>query len=152
MIPIQWQVGSIGVLDRSGEIVQTPPPNRHWAQFEVPPSLQHTFRPDQPSLPVIVPLIGSSFVSIPLLAFFYILFVKMNSNVSGVADSVFSLLFVGGITATLCLGIWFWMRMKLVDLFIPLAGLALFMLVVGHQALRQIADKRLVAEKESKGD
>lgn len=152
-MPIQWQAGSFGVLDRSGEnLLPTPPPSRHWAQFEAPPPLQHTFRPEQPSLPAIVPLIGSSVISIPLLIFVYVLFFKLNANISGVADSAFSLLFFAGITATLCLGVWFWMSMKLVDLFAPLAGLALFMLVVGHQALRRIADKRLASEKEAKAE
>eukprot|EP00892_Ulva_mutabilis_P001708 jgi/Ulvmu1/11538/UM078_0028.1 len=153
MRPMQWDVGHIGVLDRSGEhFLPAPPPTRHWAQFEVLRPLQHTFRPEQPSIPAIIPLIGSSVVAIPLLAFVYLLFFKLNANVSGMADSPFSLLFIAGITATLCLGVWYWMYMKLVDLFVPLAGLALFLLVVGHHALRRIADKRLASEKEAKAE
>lgn len=152
MKPIQWQAGSVGILDRSGEHLPMPPPTRHWAQFEMPPPLQHTFRPEQPSLPAVVPVLASAMVAIPLLLLCYVLFVKLGANIAGISDSIFSLLFISGIAATLALGVWFWMRMRLVDMFMPLAGLALFMVVVGHQALGRIADKRLALEKESKGD
>lgn len=153
MKPMQWQAGSIGILDRSGEsLLPIPPPTRHWAQFELPPPLQHTFRAEQPSLPAVVPMLVSAMVAMPLLMLCYVLFVKLGANIAGISDSIFSVLFISGITATLALGVWFWMRMRLVDILMPLAGLSLFMVGVGHQALRRIADKRLASEKESKGD
>lgn len=147
--PLQWQAGVVGILDRSGDsLIPNPTPTRHWAQFEKLPPLQHTFRPDQASLPAVVPIIASSVVAMPLVMLCYMLFVKMESNISGISDSIYSLLFVAGIAATLGLGVWFWIRMRLMDLFMPLGGLSLFMVVVGHQALRRIADKRLASEKE----
>lgn len=153
MKSIQWQAGEFGLLDRSGEnVLPVPPPTRHWAQFEVPPPLQHTFRPVQPALPAIIPLVASSIVVAPLLLLCFVLFVKLGTDVTGLFDSMFSILFVAGISATVGLGVWFWMRMRLVDLFPPLAGLAVFLVFTGHQALRGIADKRLASDKELKAE
>lgn len=156
--PMQWDAGKITIMHKSGqEPIAEPPVSKHDTMFTVPPSLSHTFRAPQEQPPAAVSLLATAVTVLPLLGLFYVLIVKLGANLSaltvgGASAAAFSVAFLGCIGAALCLGVVFWVKLKLVDLFLPLGGLAVFTVLVGHQALSRMADARMLSDKARKAE
>ena len=156
--PMQWDAGKLTIMHRNGKVpVAEPPISKHDALFIVPPSRSHTFRPPQEQPPAAVPLLATAVTLLPLLGLLYVLVVKLGANLSalsmgGASAAAFSVAFLGCIGATLCLGVAFWVKLRLVDLFLPLGGLAAFTVLVGHQALTRMADARMKGDKARKAE
>lgn len=156
--PMQWDAGKITIMHRNGKApIAEPAVSKHDALFIVPPSLSHTFRPPQEQPPRAVPLLATAVTLMPLLGLFYMLTVKLGANLSaltvgGASAAAFSVAFLGCIGAALCLGVAFWVKLRLVDLFVPLGGLAVVSVLVGHQALSRMADTRMMSDKARKAE
>lgn len=154
--PMQWDAGKITIMHRNGQSpIAVPPMSKHDAVFAIPPSLSHTFREPHEQPPAVVPLTATAFTVLPLLVLFYVLSVKLGANLSalsvgGASAAACSVAFLGCIGATLCLGVAFWVKLRLVDLFVPLGALALVTVLTGHQALSKMAEARMQKDRVRK--
>jgi oligosaccharyltransferase complex subunit delta (ribophorin II) len=156
--PVQWDAGKITIMHRSGKApIDEPPTSKHDAMFTVLPYLSHTFRPPQAQPLAAIPLLATALTLVPLLGLFYVLTAKLGANFSALSGgstsgAAFSVAFLGCIAGALCLGVVFWVRLKLVDLFPVLGGVAVVTVLVGHQALSKMADARMSKEKARKSE
>jgi hypothetical protein len=148
--PLQWEAGAVSILSKNGQVLVAPPERTKQESFyqELLP-ISHTFRPPHQPPPSIITMIAAVAIFVPLLGFFGAL-IKLRANISGSYEDVYAILFLTSIAGALVLAVWFWLRMQLVDLFLSLGGLSLFMVAVGHRALVNVADERIAADAKAR--
>lgn len=154
--PVKYPIGTITVLQRDGvRKAQPPKPSKRELLYQVQPEITHTHRPISRQPPTIAPLAATAAVLVVLVAWLAVLS-KIPLNLSAMpsgGDLVAAVAFHALLAGALAFAVWYWLRMTLIDALLPLAGLAIAMVLVGQWALSILADRRLAKEgKASKSD
>ena len=150
MEPLRWELGAVTVMQRGGA-AKVPPakPPRRSQQYQAKPEILHTHRREHQQPPAVVPLFASAAVLAPLVAWCALLArLPLNANAlpAGPAARATAAAFHALIAAALAFAVYYWLRMRLLDALLPLAGLAAAMVLVGHRALSGLADRRIARE------
>jgi hypothetical protein len=151
--PMQWSAGVMSIGHRNGrDLVAEPAVSSHEEMFTVQPSLSHTFRPERQQPPAMIPLLATAVVAVPLFCLLFALVAHLGVNLSGLTQAgalhaALSAVFLACIGSALGLGVVFWLKLRLVDLFVPLGSLSVLTILVGHQTLSRMADLRLESQK-----
>ena len=148
MEPLQWTLGSVGVKQRNGVDLVVPQLSKREQQYQPQPEITHMHRPEHKQPVAVVPLATSALV-IACLAVWLMALSKFHLNLKGVpqgrgraAAGAFQVLLAGA----LMFAVWFWAKMTLIDALLPMAGIAVATVVVGHRALSALADKRIARQ------
>lgn len=157
MAPLQVALGAISIMQRGGA-AKVPPAkqSRRSAQYAAKPEILHAHRPEHQQPPALVPLAASVAVLAPLAAWLALLSrLPLNAKAlpPGGTGRAAAGAFHALIAAALAFAVYYWLRMRLVDALLPLAGLAAAMVLVGHRALSGLAERRIAKEgKAAKKD
>lgn len=154
MLPLSAQMGSVTVLARDGaQPVPDPPLSKYDAQFATLPEIRHIHRPEHQQPHTIVPLTAVAILMAVLLAWLGLLPRFAPRRVAPGSKTASAAGFVVLLIATLAFAVWYWLRMTLLDALLPMAPLAVSMVLVGHTALANLASARIASEsKVSKSD
>lgn len=149
--PVQWRAGRIALRAADGRAAQPPPATKRDIFYQLPHEIEHIHRPEHKQPPAVVPVLASAMTVVPLLLWLYgitRLGLNFNALPRGVASMVAGL-FMGLLAAVLMLAVYFWMRLNVIQVAWPLAGLSLALVVTGHRTLVAIADRRIGKEAKS---
>ncbi|CAL8470839.1 g10381 [Coccomyxa elongata] len=136
-----WPLGAVSVSHApAGEGTAAPgqpPPTAAQLQSAPKPEIQHMFRQPDKRPPAVVSLAFAALSATPLL-FLAIRLSQLGVNIKGFPSgtaATYALAFHGGLASILVLYTVFWLRLSLIDTFLPLAGLSLFTFWTGFKAL-----------------
>jgi hypothetical protein len=143
-------------MQRNGvDRVPPPAPTKRELLFKVLPEITHLHRPEHVQPIALVPLIATAAV-VTILASWLALISTTTMHAISVPARVglpLAVTFQALLGAVLVFAIWFWMELTLIDALLPVSGLAVLMVLVGHALLSRLADHRLALEgKASKSD
>lgn len=146
MVPLTVRLGSVTVVSRDGESPVPPPPRSKFAaQFTTLPEITHLHRTAHQQPPAVVPFTAVALL-LGVLAIWLLAGLPTAGKPAPGSDSPVHSMFLGLLAATLVFAVWFWWRLTLLDVLLPLGGLAVAMLVVGHASLASLADRRLARD------
>lgn len=151
MAPVTWSAGSLHVQARGGRGLAKPAPAKRALQYQVPPDIAHMHSPEHQQPPAVVPLAGTALVAALLVAWLGALG-KLDVNIKALPQGkgrLAAIAFPALIAVALLFAVFFWIKLKLTEALLPVAGLAGLMVVVGHRALSSLAEARLAAESKA---
>ncbi|KAI8976709.1 oligosaccharyl transferase delta subunit [Trametes punicea] len=119
------------------------PPAQHpdEASFHVRPEIQHTFRPDPKSPPKLISAFFAALLAVP-----WVVLLGLWSHISPQVPYLFSpsiLPFIASLAAFEALLVWYWVALKLGQVLLYGAILAIPTALTGKRALAALGDRRL---------
>ena len=143
--PVMWEAGTITV-ELPEEPIATGMSKRD-ALYHNAPEIEYTVSVQKDPPAAVFPIVTCALTLMPLILWLLTL-PKLGINTLAWrkgSGSVVCALFVVGLAAMLVLAVYFWVYLTVVELALPLLGLSVALIVVGHQALSSLASDRLAS-------
>lgn len=139
--PLQWHLGT---QNFAGPVA---PLSQQDLLYAKPADILHTFRVEHKQPAAGKPILAALVTMVPLAVWLTALSSQKFSIQAGLRSAgVSGQIFLGAIGATLGLAVYFWMRLSVIQLLWPLAGMVLVLVVSGHLGLSNLADARLALQ------